>query len=91
MTKKQLQKLIIYEGILYALFAGAAGILCSGILSVTLVKTLARDMWFMKYHFTVLPAAVVSIICIALAACISAGTHRLWNQGSIVEQLRDAE
>lgn len=91
MTRKQLRKLIVYEGMMYALFAGAAGILCSGVLSVSLVKTLARDMWFMKYHFTVLPAAAASAACIVLAACISAGTDRMWNRGSMVEQLRDAQ
>lgn len=91
MTRRQLKRLVVYEGVMYALFAGAAGILCSGILSVSLVRILAGDIWYMKYHFTLLPAAVVSVICIVLAACISAGTDRLWNQGSIVDQLRDAE
>jgi len=34
---------------------------------------------------------LVSVICLLLAVCISAMTDRVWNQGSIVEQLREAE
>lgn len=89
MTRKQLQKLVVYEGLMYALFAGIVSMMLSGILSVTLVKYLTIDLWFMKYQFTVLPAAVVSVICMILAACISAGTDWMWNRGSIVEQLRE--
>lgn len=89
MTRKQLQKLVVYEGLMYAVFAGIVSMLLSGILSMSLVKYLTIDIWFMKYQFTVLPAAVVSMICMILSACISAGTDRMWNRGSIVEQLRE--
>ncbi len=90
MTRKQLQKLVVYEGMMYAFLAGIAAVLCSGVLSVSLVKSLTEDLWFMKYHFTVVPALVVSLICVFLAGCISVGTDRIWNQGSIVEQLRNS-
>lgn len=88
MTKKQLQKLMVYEGIIYAALSGVIGTLLSGFLSVTLIKNFAAGLWFMKYHFTVVPAVVVSGICLLLAAVISAMTDRVWNKGSIVEQLR---
>lgn len=91
MTKKQLQKLVVYEGIIYAALAGVIGILLSGILSVTLVKNISLDTWFLKYHFTVTPAIAVSGICLILAAFVSAMTDRVWNKGSIVEQLREVE
>lgn len=91
MTKKQLQKLVIYEGLVYAALAGVIGILLSAGLSITLVKTLSMNTWFLKYHFTVVPAVVVSEIGLLLAAGISAMTDRVWNKGSVVEQLRGCE
>ena len=91
MTRKQLQRLMVYEGIIYAVFSGAVGILLSGLLSATLIKNYVTGIWFMKYHFTVLPAAAVSVLCLLLAAGISAMTDRVWNEGSIVEQLRECE
>ena len=91
MTKKQLRKMIVYEGIYYAVLAGVVGIAASGVLSLTLVRVLAETMWFMKYDFTVLPAVLTSIICLLLAVYICAMTDKVWNKGSIVEQLREIE
>lgn len=89
MTRKQLQRMVVYEGILYAALAGVAGILISCVLSLTMVKGMAASMWFMRYRFTVIPAVVTAVVCLLLAACISAMTDRVWNKGSIVEQLRE--
>lgn len=91
MTRRQLQRLVVYEGSFYAVLAGVIGILCSTALSLTLVRLAASGMWFMKYHFTILPAAVALGICILLAALIAAMTDRVWNKGSIMEQLRQIE
>ncbi|MDE5824507.1 MAG: hypothetical protein K2H91_07485 [Lachnospiraceae bacterium] len=46
-------------------------------------------MWFMQYHFTVISAIITAVVCLMLAACISAMSDRIWNKGSIVEQLRE--
>ena len=91
MTRKQLRRLFVYEGICYALLAAVIGTAVSGAASVTLVRTFAAGLWFTDYSFTVLPAAAVSLICLGIAAGVSAVADRLWNQGSIVEQLREIE
>ncbi len=91
MTKHQLQTLIVIEGAMYTLFAGATAMLLSAFLSVALVQRLAAGMWYMKYHFTILPAAIVSCACIFLAAGLSAWAGRLSNSGSIVDRLRDSQ
>ncbi len=91
MTQKQLQRLVVYEGICYAVLAGAVGIALSAVMSLTLVRTMAQSMWFMKYSFTILPAVLTSVVCLLLSVCISAMSDRVWNKGSIVEQLREAE
>ncbi len=90
MAQKQLRKLIVYEGMYYALFAGVFGVAASAVLSLTLVRVMAEAMWYMQYEFTVVPAMVTSVICLLLAVCISMMTDKVWNKGSIVEQLREA-
>ncbi len=90
MTQKQLRKLIVYEGMYYALFAGVFGVAANAVLSLTLVRVMAEAMWYMQYEFTVVPAMVTSVICLLLAVCISMMTDKVWNKGSIVEQLREA-
>lgn len=91
MTKIQLRKLMVYEGIIYAVVSGVIGITISAILSLTMVKNLSVNIWYMKYHFTIFSAVFVLCISVVLSACISAGTDQMWNKGSIVEQLRQAE
>ena len=91
MTKGQLRKLFIYEGIMYAILAGTAGIAISAVVSLTLVKGLTAGWWFARYRFAILPAVVTALICLLLSAAISAIVDRLWNKGSVVEQLREIE
>lgn len=88
MTRKQLQRLLIYEGVSYALLAGVVSILLGGLVSLTAVRVFAEANWFTKYEFTVLPAAAAAFVCLLLAAGTSAVTDKLWNKGSAVEQLR---
>ncbi len=91
MTQRQLQRMVVYEGICYAVLAGVVGIALSAVLSLTLVQVMAESKWYMKYTFTIVPAVLTSVVCLLLAVCISAMTDKVWNQGSIVEQLREAE
>ena len=88
MTKKQLRKLMICEGVLYAVLAGMMGLFISAILSMTLVKGITAGIWYMKYHFTLVPALVVCGISLFLSVCISAMTDKIWNKRSVVELLR---
>lgn len=83
MSRRQLRRLVVYEGAVCAVLAGLIGIAVSSVLSVTLVKGLVSDIWYMRYHFTVLPAAVVSAVCILLSASVSALTDILWNKSGV--------
>ncbi|WP_095175024.1 MULTISPECIES: ABC transporter permease [Blautia] len=91
MTRKQLKKLFVYEGIIYAVLAGMAGVAISAVVSLTLVKSFASGFWFAKYHFIILPAIVTALICLLLSVIISAVVDKVWNKGSVVEQLREVE
>ncbi len=83
MSRRQLRKLVVYEGAVCAVLAGLIGIAASSVLSGTLVKGLVSDIWYMRYRFTVLPALAVSAVCILLSAFVSVLTDILWNKGGV--------
>lgn len=91
MTQKQLRKLFVYEGIMYAVLAGASAIVISAAVSMTLVKGLTAGLWFAKYQFIILPAVIGMLICLLLSILISGIVDKIWNKGSVVEQLREVE
>lgn len=91
MSRKQLRRLFLYEGIFYALLAGAAGVIFGGVLSVTMVKGIIKGFWFAKYHFDICPAIVSACICLGISAVIAYVIDQMWNKGSIVEKMRRSE
>lgn len=90
MSRRQLRRLFIYEGVLYALLAGIVSILFSALISFTAVRSFLTVWWFAKYHLILAPALIAALVCIVLAAVISYGVDRVWNRGSIVDKLRRA-
>ena len=62
---------------------GDWGLLMSALLSLTLVGGLAAGTWYMKYHFTLIPALAVFWISLLLSVGISAmhrkyGIREVW-------------
>ncbi|MCQ4635502.1 ABC transporter permease [Anaerovorax odorimutans] len=88
MTRKQLRRLFVLEGLFYAVAAALAGIVLSAAASVTIVKGLTAGWWFTLYHMTLLPACALAPVYLLAAAVISALVDRMWNKGSVVERLR---
>ena len=70
MTKRQLTRMLMLEGLYYAGFT----ILCSFaggcLLSVTLVRILADGMWFMEYQFILWPMLIVFPILLLLGVLV---------------------
>lgn len=91
MTRKQLRKLFLCEGIFYAVLAGSVGILTSAVLSMTMVKGIMGGFWFAKYRFEIHPAVTAAAVCVILSAVIAYVIDLMWNKGSIVEKLRRVE
>lgn len=91
MTTGQLKKMLILEGIFYAL-----GSVCSaGIVLLVLGRLIGNLMenmfWFFSYHVTVLPI-VVTIPIFALMGClVPMVIYNAMRKSTIVEQLRNVE
>ena len=91
MTAKQLTRMMIWEGVYYAIGVCIMGLPLSAILAFTVVKTLVDGIWYFTFHFTLVPAVTVCILLLIVAAILPVIALKVFNRGSIVEKLRVAE
>ncbi|MCI9612245.1 MAG: FtsX-like permease family protein, partial [Eubacterium sp.] len=90
MTKRQLQRLFLFEGAGYVAMASLAGCLVSAVISKTAIRSLAEHLWYCSYRFQMMPAVAITVPYFAGAVLISVFVHKIWNQDSVVEKLRKA-
>lgn len=71
MTKRQLTRMLMLEGLYYAGFTILCSLAGGCLLSVTLVRILADGMWFMEYQFILWPMLIVFPILLLLGVLVS--------------------
>lgn len=91
MTRGQLTKMIVYEGVFYAAGACLLGLILAAVLNLTLVKRMVDSMWQFTFRFTLTPALGACGVLLLVAAVVPAAALGCFHKGSIVEQLRMAE
>ncbi|HKM02177.1 MAG TPA: ABC transporter permease [Sedimentibacter sp.] len=91
MTKKQLQKMLIFEGVYYALLTSGFSLFLGITVSFTIVKAIVKGMWFLSLDLTLLPIFLSCFILIIFAVLIPTIIYNANSNKSIVEQLRMAE
>ena len=91
MTRGQLTKMIVYEGVFYAAGACLLGLILAAVLNLTLVKRMVDSMWQFTFRFTLTPALGACGVLRLVAAVVPAAALGCFHKGSIVEQLRMAE
>lgn len=93
MTGKQLRRLMVYEGIYYAIGADIIGGAVAAILAVTVLKSALNgpSMWFFTLNITLVPVMVIGVLYLLLAAVIPLIVLHFFNKGTVVERLRTSE
>ncbi len=91
MTRRQLTKMMVYEGVCYALGGCLPGLILAAALNMTLVRGLLASMWQFTFHFTLAPALAASVVLLMVSGLIPILTLRFFHRGSVVEQLRAAD
>lgn len=93
MTNRQLRRLIMDEGLYYAVGADVIGGLLAAILGVTVLKNVLNSpsMWYFTLRFTLVPALFIAVIYLILAAVIPVVVLHFFNKGSVVERLRTVQ
>lgn len=93
MTNRQLRRMMIYEGLYYAGAAGIVGIIFAAMIGLTVLKSVLNSsaMWYFTLHFTLVPALIIALVYLLLAAVIPVIVLRFFNKGTVVERLRTSE
>lgn len=91
MTAKQLQKMLITEGLLYAAATGAVSLGLGISMSALLSQTIAKSLWFFSYKFTILPLAGSIPILLIVGIILPIPILRSVEKQSIVDRLRESE
>lgn len=91
MTKRQLRRMLILEGMYYALATIAFSLVIGCLFSVSALRALSDGMWFMTYHFTILPMTAVFPVLLLLGAAVPSLAFRFFKKESVVERLRRFE
>ncbi|MBQ8800242.1 MAG: FtsX-like permease family protein [Lachnospiraceae bacterium] len=91
MTGRQLKRMLVYEGLMYAVGAVGCAVFVS-LLSAPVMKiALEGILWFFTYRLTVLPLVVVLPIFVLLGVAVPIGMYRIVAKQTVVERLRECE
>lgn len=91
MTRKQLTKLVVTEGLYYAGLTIIFSLTIGSLFSLTAVKAMSAGLWFMKYQFIMTPMLIVLPILLLLGALVPYLAFKLGSSGSVVEELQKAD
>ncbi len=91
MTNKQLNKMLILEGVFYALASVISSIILASIVSLTIVKVIGGGLWFFEYKFILTPILIASPILVLISIIVPFVIYMNVNKQTIVERLRESE
>ena len=91
MTGRQLNTMLVYEGLFYALGSAGAALVLSVMMSPLLGKLMEKMFWFFSARFNVIPAITAIPLFALLGWLIPTAMHKQAMKYSVVERLRDAE
>ncbi len=91
MTGRQLKKMLVYEGLFYALGAAVIALGLDILLSPVMANVFESMFWFFSYHFTAVPILIVIPVFTLLGIVLPLITYRFAAGKSVVERLREAE
>jgi putative ABC transport system permease protein len=89
MTGGQLKKMLMWEGVHYAVLTAVCSAAVGALLSRTAVRGATEGMFFFSYHFTLLPILICVPVLLMLSAVIPSVSYKAICHDSIVERLRE--
>ena len=91
MTNRQLETMLVYEGLFYTLGSAMAALVLCAVMEPLLGVLFENMFWFFKAHFTILPVLVAIPVFVLLGWMIPAAAQRRVGKYSIVERLKDMQ
>lgn len=91
MTGKQLNQMLITEGMVFAGSSIVITLILTVIMGPIASNVLEGMFWFFSYHLTVTPILLVAPVFLLLGAMIPLASYHYVAKRSVVERLREAE
>lgn len=91
MTKRQLKKMLCYEGTYYAGLSGLCALVLGLVISLVVVRSICTQLWFLSYRMVVWPLLVAVPVLLLLGVAVPLVLYGITDRQSIVERLREAE
>ncbi len=89
MTKKQLKRMLYYEGIYYAVLTIGVSVILSTVISILLIGKCIGKLWFFSYKFTLVPIGIICPLLFIVTWIVPYLAYRRCGNKSIVERLRE--
>ncbi len=90
MTKKQIVKMLVLEGIYYALFTITASFVIGSIFSLTALRALVGGLWFLKYKFVIWPMLLVFPILLVFGVLLPWSVYKGQRERSLIDVIRES-
>lgn len=91
MTGRQLNTMLMIEGMIFAGSSVVITLVLSVVLAPLIRNVFEGMLWFFNYHFTVVPIAAVTPVFVLLGAFLPLAAYHFAAKKSVVERLREAE
>ncbi|AWB46472.1 ABC transporter permease [Paenibacillus sp. CAA11] len=91
MTKAQLKRMLVYEGLYNVLFTMLIVSTLGVLITYSIAKMLAENMAFTVFHMSAIPFVAVIPVLIIIAYVVTTGAYRMLTKSTIVERLREVE
>lgn len=91
MTGKQLKRMLMLEGILYAGFTILISIALILIMEPLTGRMLESMFWFFEYHFNITAVWITAPVFLAMGMIVPLAVYRINAKRTIVERLRETE
>ena len=91
MTKGQLKRMLVYEGLLYTLAASGLSFLFAVVTEPLAGKMMENMFWFFRFHYTIWPVFLVTVFFVVIGLFLPQIVYYFACKKTIVERLKQAE
>lgn len=91
MTGKQMKAMLMWEGVHYAFLTTICSVVLATILSCFVINSIASELFFFTYHFTLVPILICILILVLLSVIIPTVSYNTICNGNVVDRLRRTE
>lgn len=91
MTKKQMNEMLIWEGLTYAGLTSIFVLTLGTAICYLGVSAFMGGIWFFKFKFTIMPVLICLPILFVLAVIVPVICYKIASKDSVVERLREIE